>query len=212
MAKSWTGKYPNLESKGDFHDEGEEIDEAEEGEDVSRWVGVAEYVLRKARTSNKMLHELARAVRGVEMRRGKPFSSLGYKTIFDQWEAPSKPFLRVGQDYFTEFLTKLDYVTNPKGVTLESAFERAKRAEPPEKVLVSDNDGIRTLASLCRELQEMAGDQPIMLVQERIAKLFGHGNHRNISNWISALKSLGVLRLVEQAVPGKRAARYIYQE
>ena len=166
------------------------------------------YVLTKVNTSNKMLHELAREVRGVEKRRGEKLTAQ-YKAIFDKWESASRPFLRAGHDYFTEFLAKLDCVTVPKGETLQAAFERAKRREPPPKVLVIRNEGVRLLASLCRELQEMGGDQPIMLHQMSIAKLFGFSHHRNISNWIKALKALDVLKPVEPW-SREKAARYFY--
>jgi hypothetical protein len=121
-------------------------------------------------------------------------------------------FLRPGRDYFTEFLAKLDCVTVPKGETLKAAFERAKRREPPSKVLVIRNEEVRLLASLCRELQEMAGNQPIMLCQMSVAKLFGHSSHRTVSNWIRALKTLCVLEPAEAAIPMARAARYFYVE
>jgi len=124
----------------------------------------------------------------------------------------SQPFLRVGHDYFTEFLAKLDCVTIPKGEALQAAFERAKRREPPSKVLVIPNEQVRLLAGVCRELQEMAGNQPFMLCQSSVAKLFGHSSHRNMSNWIRALRTLKVLKPAEAAIPRVRAARYFYVE
>src|SRR5262249_54983524 len=135
-----------------------------------------------------MLHELAREVRGVENRLGKRFSLAQYRAIYRKWEAPSKPFLREGHDYFVEFLAKLACVLIPKGETLQAAFERAKHRPPPAKVSSVSNTGLQLLASLCRELQEMMGVEPIMLHQASIAKLFGHSDHRNISNWIKALR------------------------
>jgi hypothetical protein len=55
-----------------------------------------------------------------------------------------------------------------------------------------------------------AKDQPMMLHQVSIAILFGHPDHKNISNWIRALKTLGVLVPAEAAIPRQRAARYFY--
>jgi hypothetical protein len=158
-----------------------------------------------------MLLELARAVRGEEIRRGKSLSPTEYKTIFDKWEDASRPFLRKGHDYFTEFLAKLSIVTMPKGETLESAFKRAKGKQPPSKVSLVPNKGLRSLASLCRELQEMFRDQPIMLCQTSIAKLF-KVSQQTISEWIRALGTLDVLRLAEPAVRNARAARYYFIE
>ena len=195
-----------------FHDEVEEVDELDEAKDGCGGVVWQRYVLKKSHTSNKMLHELAREIRGVEKRRGSRLRPTRYKMIFDNWESASGPFLQPGHDYFTELLAKLDSVTVPKGETLQAAFERAKRREPPAKVLLIPHEGLRLLASLCRELQEMASDQPFMLSQSSVAKLFGYSSHRTISNWIRALKTLGILKPGIAAIPNARAARYFYLE
>ena len=210
LAEAWVEDTPTGAALEGFHDEVEELDEVDEAKDGCGGVWWQPYVLTRASSSNKMLHELARELRGEEAKRGAKFSATQYKLIFDKWTNASRAFLRVGHDYFTEFLAKLDCVTVPKGETLEAAFERAKRREPPPKVLLNPNEGVRLLASLCRELQEMCRDQPIMLHQLSIAKLFGHSHWRNIGNWIMALKTLGVLRLAEAAIPTARAARYFY--
>ena len=210
LADSWVKEAPTPTALESFHDEVEEVDEVDEAEDGCGGVAWQPYVLKKPQTSNKLLHELAREIRGVEKKRGKKFTATRYKTIFDKWESASQPFLKAEHDYFTEFLAKLDLVTVPKGETLQGAFERAKGREPPSKVLIITNEGVRLLASLCRELQEMAGDQPIMLHQLSVAKLFGHSSHRNISNWIRALKTLEVLTPAGAPIQGARAGRYFY--
>jgi len=167
------------------------------------------YVLTDARTSYKQLHELAREIRGAEKRGARKLNAVQYKKIYDNWEAASRPFLRPGHDYFTELLAKLDCVTVPKGETLSAAFEWAKTKPPPAKVLISPNPEVRLLASLCRELQEMAGDQPFMLCQMSVAKLFEQSSHRNVSNWIKALKTVEIVKV---AAPWsyRRATRYFY--
>jgi hypothetical protein len=209
LAGSWVDEPATPLPSGQLYDEYEEYDEIDESKDGCGGVAWQQYVLNKSRTSNKMLHELARDVRGVERKRGKSLTVTQYKTICDEWEAASRPFLRKGRDYFTEFLAKLASVSMPKGETLESAFQRSERRQPPSKVLLVPNKGLRSLASLCRELQEMFGDQPIMLCQTSIAKLF-HTQQQTISNWIKALRALGVLILAEAAVPNARAARYYF--
>jgi len=210
LADSWLEDTPTDIASECFHAEVEEVDELDEAKDGCGGVVWHRYVLKKPHTSNKQLHELAREIRGVEKRGGRRLRATQYRTIFDRWESASGPFLQPGHDYFTELLAKLDFVTVPQGETLQAAFERAKRREPPEKVLLIPNEGVRLLASLCRELQEMAGDQPFMLSQSSVAKLFGHFSHRTISNWIRALKTLDVLRPAEAAIPRARAGRYFY--
>jgi hypothetical protein len=211
LADSWTQDVPALADSGTFHDEVEEGDEGEEAEDGCGGVCVEKYVLKRAGTSNKQLHEFAREVRGIENRQEKRFGVTQYKAIFQRWRHKSKPFLRPGHDYFIEFLAKLDCVVIPKGETLQAAFERAKRRQPPSKVSALRNKDVQLFASLCRELQEMIADQPIMLHQASTAKLFGHSDHRNISNWIKALKTLGVLKVAKRWSLGK-SQRYFYIE
>jgi len=212
LAESWVEDVPSAPVGAAFHDEAEEVDEVDEEKDGCGGVGWQQYVLAKHGTSNKMLHELAREIRGVERCRGKRLTHAQYKAIFDRWEAASRPFLRTGNDYFTEFLAKLDCVTVPKGETLKAAYERAKLKSPPAIILMHPNKDVHLFASLCRELKEMAGDQPFMLCQLSVAKLlFGHSHHRNVSNWIKVLKTLGLLKVAEQWKQG-RSARYFYVE
>jgi hypothetical protein len=212
LAESWVADVSATTASETFHDEVEEHDEVDEAEDGCGGVEWQPHVLKKPQTSNKLLHELAREIRGVEKKRGKKLATAQYKTIFDRWESASRPFLRPGHDYFIELLARLNCVTVPKGETLRAAFERAKMKVPPAKAAILTNLRVRLFASLCRELQEMAGDQPIMLCQTSVAKMFGHSSHRNISNWIRALKTLGVLKPAEAAIPMTRAARYFYVE
>src|SRR5215472_16279303 len=124
LAESWVEDAPTGTASTYFHDEVEEVDEVDEAEDGCGGVEWQPYVLKNRGTSNKQLHELAREIKGVEKRRGGSLSATQYKMIFNKWEFESRPFLRAGQDYFTEFLAKLDLVTVPKGDTLQAAFER----------------------------------------------------------------------------------------
>jgi hypothetical protein len=209
LANSWSEVAPTTTPSGHLYDEYEESDEVDESKDGCGGVCWGQYVLNRPRTSNKMLHELARDVRGVEKKRRQLLTVAQYKTICDKWEGASRPFLRKGVDYFAKFLAKLGSVTTPKGETLATAFKRAKHRQPPSKVLFLSNKELQLLASVCRELQEMAGDQPIMLCQTQIAKLFTVAQ-QTISEWIRALKTLRVLRLAEPAIKNHRAARYYF--
>src|SRR6266481_1224392 len=165
LVKSWLGEAPTTLPSRQLYDESEEYDELDESKDGCGGVVWWKYVLKKSHTSDDVLFELAREVRGVEHRRGKSLTIAQYKAIYSNWEEASHRSLRKGHDYFTEFLAKLSSVCMPKGETLESAFERAKLRQPPSKVLNVPNNGLRLLASLCEELQEIFSDKPIMLHQ-----------------------------------------------
>jgi len=207
LANSWPEEAATAIPSGQLYDESEEYDEVDESKDGCGGVQWRKYVLNKGRTSDTILFELAREVRGIEQRRGKSLTVTQYKAICDKWEDASRPFFRKGHDYFPEFLAKLDRVTMPKGETFETAFRRAQHREPPSKVVLVRNKGLRLLASLCRELQYLYGDQPIILCQTSVAKLF-HVTQQTISTWIYALKTLEVLKLAEPAIKNARAARY----
>jgi hypothetical protein len=115
LANSWAEEAPTTKPSGHLYDEYDELDESKDGcGGVECW----KYVLNKSHTSNKMLHELARDVRGIEKRRGKLLTVAQYKSICDKWADASRPYLRKGHDCFTEFLSKLNSVTLPKGETL----------------------------------------------------------------------------------------------
>src|ERR1051325_4406458 len=184
LANTWAPRDLYSKTVQGFHDEVEEHDEVDETKDGCWGVKWQQYVLTKARTSYKQLHELAREVKGVERKWGKKFTITQHQTIFGKWEATSRRFLRPGVDYFTEFLAKLDCVTVPKGETLQVAFERARLHTPPGKILQHPNKDVQLFTSLCRELQELAGDQPFMICQQSVANLFGNSSHRTISNWV----------------------------
>src|SRR5437773_184499 len=111
LAELWIEDAPTGTALGGFHAE------AKDGCGGVVW---QQYVLKKPHTSNKLLHELAREIRGVEKKRGKKLTAAQYKMICDKWEVASQPFLRPAHDYFTELLAKLDCVTIPKGETLQA--------------------------------------------------------------------------------------------
>src|SRR5438552_16428423 len=104
LAESWIEDASTATAFEGFHDEVEEPDEVDEAKDGCGGVVWQPYVLKKPHTSNKMLHELAREIRGVEKKRGKKLTGAQYKAIFDKWESASQPCLRAGHEYFTEFL------------------------------------------------------------------------------------------------------------
>jgi hypothetical protein len=211
LAESWTEEaLPKLTSEH-LYDESEEYDEVDESKDGCGGVEWWKYVLKEPHTSDDVMFKLAREVRGVERKRGKSLTIAQYKAIYSKWEQASHRFLREGHDYLTEFLAKLSSVCMPKGETLESAFERAKLRQAPSKVFDVPNNGLRLMASLCGELQELFGDQPIMLHQASIAKLFDV-SQQTISTWIGALKTLEVLKLAEPPLKNVRAARYYFIE
>ena len=84
LADSWIKEAPTPTALESFHDEVEEVDEVDEAEDGCGGVAWQPYVLKKPQTSNKLLHELAREIRGVEKKRGKRLRATRVQNDFRQ--------------------------------------------------------------------------------------------------------------------------------
>jgi DNA-binding transcriptional ArsR family regulator len=195
-------------------EETEEIDETDEREDVEGVVwgeirqAVDECRLLAPQTSNKLLFQLARRVRGIEKRFHYRFAPILLRKIFDKWETLNHNFLRSGHDYFVEFCEKLTLVRQPYGDTLSSAIESARNQSPLVRVLVIRDPEAHLLASVCCELQVRAGREPFYLISRAYAKLTGRA-HSTIASWLKAFRTLGIIELVEQGRPGY-GSRYRY--
>jgi hypothetical protein len=94
---------------------------------------------------------------------------------------------------------------------LRLPFSRFGKRNERATVLGVPSQQLESFGSLCRELQDMFGDAPIMLSQTSIAKLF-KVSQQTISDWIRALRTLRVLRLAEPAIKNVKAARYYFTE
>ena len=91
---------------------------------------------------------------------------------------------------------------------MDSMIERARAAGTPPEALGYEQEGIRLLASLCRELQRGAGGEPFYLDCRTAGRLVGV-DHVTANRWLFLLCSDGLLVVVE---PGQRnrATSYRY--
>jgi len=169
---------------------------------------IAECRLRATHTSNNLLFQLARRVMGLERRFHHRYSPILLRKIFDMWEALSRDFLRLGHDYFVEFCVKLAVVRQPYGEKLASVIEAARHKSPPRQVLLIHDPDAHLLASVCRELQLRARDEPFYLIGRAYAILTGRA-HSTIALWLKAFQTLGIIIVVEQGRQGY-GSRYRY--
>jgi len=87
-----------------------------------------------------------------------------------------------------------------------SAFELAQAADLPEMAKEFDQQPLRLLMALCRELQREAGSRPFFLACRAAAKLLGV-HHATTARWLNGLCRVGVLRLESEGNHDKRQAR-----
>ena len=95
---------------------------------------------------------------------------------------------------------------------MDEILERARHAEPPPEAMRYEQGKVRLLVSMCRELQQDAGDSPFYLGCRTAGRLLDV-DHTTAWRWLFLLQSDGLLTLVErggQTGSRYRATRYRY--
>ena len=201
-------------SHQDCTEETEEPEELQEIEDVSAvvWGAVKEAIDRctliQAQTSNALLFQFARELRGIEDALQKALGPSLLQRIFGLWEKRNRQFLQPDHDYFAELSDKLSLVRFPSGFTLASAFQRACTHVPPARASGLGSEA-QQVANLCRELQHCAGaNRQFYLDGRALAKLLGHQTHSTVASWLRALRRLRVIKLAKKWSRGEPIATY----
>ena len=96
---------------------------------------------------------------------------------------------------------------------LKSALENARVNTPPPEVALFKGKRMILLASICRELQLMAGDRPFFLSCRIAAALVGHRSYKTVSNWLVGFCKMHnpLLEVINRGGPhNNKATRYRY--
>jgi hypothetical protein len=137
--------------------------------------------------------------------------------IFDEWHSRSRQagVLRPElsrDDYLVQFMSKRNYANVPLDSpgTLERAWNAAKTSQVPKIAThYFQTKEMRLSVSLLRELGRIADPFPFYLSVRKLAGLLGHNNHSTAAVWLSAFRSLKIIKEVEKGA-GDRASRYLY--
>lgn len=135
----------------------------------------------------------------------KPYVRQWHKLSLDK--ITTKPFTET----WIDFLKAWPRVRFPKGEEpMTAILERAVQQPLPEVAQEYDQDKLRKLVALCRELQRSAGGGPFYLACRTAGRLLGV-DHTTANRWLFLLIHDGLLKVAE---PGDRtrrkAARYRY--
>ena len=84
-------------------------------------------------------------------------------------------------------------------------FERAMSTQMPKVAEHYEQEQLRLLISLCRELQRAAGDGPFYLSVRTAGRLLGV-DHSTAWRWLFLLEHDGVLKVVSRGSPKSRKA------
>lgn len=176
-------------------------------------LAVQNAIPKAAHQNNPLLFQLARSLRDIETKIGRPLASDELKQVFALWAEEAQPFWRPGQsrdEYWFEFLDARDRARfgleeNP----LPAAWEAAQRAELPREAVEAVQDPrLRLLISFCRQLQILSGERPFFIPTRWLGERFGV-SHTHAALWLRGLRHS---RILDVAAVGTetRSPRYFY--
>jgi hypothetical protein len=162
--------------------------------------------------NNEWLFILGRAVKRLEFNSGKPFTPAQMREVFMEWHGQAQTFLRkelTRDDYMIQFMNAYQSAKIPLGLDgVKMAWKRAhENPLPPEAIKHFEDADKRLLVALCRELQNIHGEQPFFLSARKVQELFKLESHIEPARW---LRSFCVLEILDEIAKGKpgRASRY----
>jgi len=160
---------------------------------------------------HRQVFELARGLKAVpeladaDVGELKPYVRQWHKLSIDH--IATKPFTET----WIDFLKAWPRIRYPKGEDpMTAIFERATQQSLPEVAEDYDQDELRLLVALCRELQRSAGGGPFYLSCRTAGRLLGV-DYSTANRWLFLMANDGILEVTEPGDRAKRkAARYRY--
>jgi len=221
----WLPNQPNNLNQADYTERTDEDRENGRGlvsgeskkGDLSEEFVVNRSLPTSPRQNHSCLFKLARGMKGLEAQSGTSLSPKKKEEMFDQWYQYNR-FLREGQsweDYYFELLASYDGVQFPLAQedVLKSALENARSSTPPPETTHFEDKRMKLLASICRELQLMAGDRPFFISCRNAAALVGQISHKTASKWLVGFRRMSnpLLEVINRGGPhNNKATRYRY--
>lgn len=163
------------------------------------------------RQRHRLLFELARELKAIPALADAPVAEL--KPYIRQWHQEALPHITTKpfEESWFDFAEAWDKVKFPKGKEpMAMIFSKAVEAELPEVAQQYEQQELRLLVALCRELQRGCGDGEFFLSTRTAGQLLGI-DHVKASRWLRGLQRDGILELVTLGSRQKRkASRYRY--
>ena len=162
---------------------------------------------KELRTRNQQVFQFARALKGIPSLADSDAQSLC--SIVQDWHKRALPFIRTKEfeETWIDFLWGWPRVETPMRLNLmEDAMKRAKKNPIPD--LPYEQEALRDLVALCRELQEIVGTQPFWLSVRTAGRLLGV-YPMQASRWLFLLEADGWIETVTKG-DRRRATRFRY--
>jgi hypothetical protein len=164
---------------------------------------------------NRKIFEFARAIKTLpQFTEADPKK---FREIVEAWHKRALPNIRTKEfeETWIDFLKAWPRIKYLKGQEpIMNVFEKAKKRKPPQIAikLYPDNGKLKVLASLCRELQAEAKENPFYLSVRTAGRLLDV-SPMHASRWLFLMVSDGILRIVEKGGTAKavrKATRFRY--
>jgi hypothetical protein len=131
---------------------------------------------------------------------------------FETWYSANQFLTHSRDDYLAEFLEAWQTVRIPIDGALRRIWGISQHAHAPRVAFkYFEDEQMRLLVTLCRELQRARGDAPFFLSCRTVQQLFGLSSPREANRRLRALQALGIISVVEQGTQQTgRATRWRY--
>jgi hypothetical protein len=160
---------------------------------------------------NKLVMQLARSLKAIPELADAPAQPL--RPYVKRWHRLALPVIgtKPFDETWIDFLRAWPRVKFPLGSEpVRQVFEAAKRTGTPKVAMQYEQEPLRLLVALCRELQRVAGTGPFFLACRTAGSLLGV-DHTTAWRWMFLLQEDGVLKEAEKGSQAKhRASRYRY--
>ncbi|MCA9092673.1 MAG: bifunctional DNA primase/polymerase [Planctomycetaceae bacterium] len=159
----------------------------------------------------RCLFEYARHLKAIPLL--SEASALDVQSFVIMWWEIARPVIRTEPFGVTmrDFTRGWNRVKYPKGTgPLYDAFKRAMERPAPEFTAVYGVSELSLLASLCRELQGEAGQNPFFLPCRKAGELL-NVDHSTANRWLGFLEDIGaIVTVVKGTLKSGRASRFHY--
>ena len=172
---------------------------------------IASAMLTGSGQRHRMVFELARAIKTIPALADAAFDEL--KPIVQRWHTLAKSRMRTKafEESWFDFCEAWPKVKFPKGKEpIVMMFSQAIENELPEVAKQYEQQELRQLVALCRELQRADGTAPFFLAARTAGGLLDV-THTTAWRWLRGLQHDGILKEVEKGNQATRkASRYRY--
>lgn len=201
--------------KGSQKNEKLDSPEISTDQEAAIFMAITETLPTEYGTRRRRIFEFARRLQGIpELAARDPLS---FRPYLKQWHSRALPHIRTQpfEETWADFLEGWPLVKFPviEGEhPLTAILQLATSRTPPPCTADFDQDALRLLVVICRELQRAAGSDPFFLSCRTAGRLVAV-SFPQAARWLRFLCNARILELVDRGnVGSRRASRYRYLE